>query len=68
MNATATERTLILATRGRDASVARNILAEAHLAADICSDVNNLVAEIARGAEVAVVTEEALNEIGRAHV
>jgi signal transduction histidine kinase len=63
VNATATERTLILATRGRDASVARNILAEAHLAADICSDVNNLVAEIARGAEVAVVTEEALNGV-----
>ena len=42
------ERTLILATRGRDALVARGILREAGLAADICGDVADLVRELRR--------------------
>ena len=36
------DRTLILATRGRDAVVAKGILREAHLNADVCSDVAEL--------------------------
>ncbi len=56
------ERTLILAPRGRDAVVARGILREAHLQADICTDLSHLAREIARGADVAIVTEEATRE------
>jgi signal transduction histidine kinase/CheY-like chemotaxis protein len=54
------ERTLILAPRGRDAVVAKGILREARIRADICVDVGELVQEIQRGADVAVVTEEAM--------
>ena len=57
------ERTLILATRGRDAVVARGILHEANLKADICSDVHALLAEITRGAELAIITEEAFRGV-----
>jgi len=53
------ERTLILAPRGRDAAVARGILRDANLRADICVDLADLAREITRGADVAVVTEEA---------
>jgi signal transduction histidine kinase len=53
------ERTLILAPRGRDAVVAKQILRDAALHADICLDLVELVQEIQRGAEVAIVTEEA---------
>src|SRR6185437_4376173 len=53
------ERTLILAPRGRDAVIARGILREANLYADICADLLDLAHEIARGAEVAIITEEA---------
>jgi signal transduction histidine kinase len=53
------ERTLILATRGRDSVVACGILREARLTADICRDIPELVREIGRGAELAIVTEEA---------
>ena len=56
----ALERTLILAPRGRDAAVAREILGDAHLGCDVCADVSDLVREIDRGADVAVVTEEAI--------
>jgi signal transduction histidine kinase len=56
------ERTLILAPRGRDAVVARGILREANLNADICTDLFHLAQEIARGADVAIVTEEATRE------
>ncbi len=53
-------RTLILAPRGRDAAVAKSILRDAQLSAEICSDLVDLVREIRRGAEVAIVTEETL--------
>ena len=53
------ERTLILAPRGRDALVAKSILRDARLSAHICFDLPGLAAEIARGAEVAIITEEA---------
>jgi signal transduction histidine kinase len=53
------ERTLLLAPRGRDAVVAKGILRDAQLHADICLDVAELLQEIQRGADVAVITEEA---------
>ena len=51
---------LILAPHGRDASLAQAILGEAGLAAEICPDLDGLCRELARGAELAVVAEEAL--------
>ena len=52
------ERVLILAPRGRDAMVAKEILRDAKLHSDICLDIPELLGEIARGADVAVLTEE----------
>jgi signal transduction histidine kinase/ActR/RegA family two-component response regulator len=54
------ERTLILAPRGRDAVVAKGILRDAELASAICLDVAELVQELECGADVAVATEEAM--------
>ena len=53
------ERVLILAPRGRDAVVAKEILRDAKLHSDICLDIPELLQQLHRGAEVAVVTEEA---------
>jgi signal transduction histidine kinase/CheY-like chemotaxis protein len=53
------ERVLILAPRGRDAVVAKEILRDAKLHAYICLDTDELMQELDRGADVAVVTEEA---------
>ena len=57
------ECTLILAPRGRDAVVAKGILREAGIQADICVDLAELVEGIRRGADVAVLTEEALRAV-----
>jgi signal transduction histidine kinase len=57
--ATRLERTLILAPRGRDAVVAKGILRDAKLHSDICLDLDELLQEMRRGADVAVLTEEA---------
>jgi signal transduction histidine kinase len=54
------ERTLILAPRGRDAAVAQGILSDARMHCAICADVPELVRQIVRGAELAIVTEEAI--------
>ena len=51
---------LILAPRGRDAVVAKEILRDAKLHADICLDIDELMQELSRGADVAVLTEEAI--------
>jgi signal transduction histidine kinase len=59
VNADSRERALILAPRGRDAMVAKSILHEAGVHADICVDQQQLVKELTRGADVAIVTEEA---------
>jgi signal transduction histidine kinase len=58
------DRTLILAPRGRDALVAREILADAHLDSDVCADVGELLREIGRGAGLAVITEESIRSAG----
>ena len=57
------ERALILAPRGRDAIVAKNILNEAGVHAEVCADQQQLLQEIIRGADVAVVTEEAIRGV-----
>jgi signal transduction histidine kinase len=63
VSSAAQERTLILATRGRDAAVAKGILREADLKADICADIAELVRELRRGAELAIITEEAFHGV-----
>ena len=59
-NGPGSERILILAPRGRDAPVARDILAEVRIDSEICPGLQELVHGIERGADLAVVTEEAL--------
>lgn len=54
------DRALIVAPHGRDAVVAKAILREARIRSDICLDVPELIQQIRRGAEVAIVTEEAM--------
>jgi signal transduction histidine kinase/CheY-like chemotaxis protein len=54
------ERTLILAPFGRDAPLAGSILTEAGIRCMTCRDLSQFVQELARGADVAVVTEEAI--------
>jgi signal transduction histidine kinase len=54
------ERTLILAPRGRDAAVAKEILDGARLDASICRDLDDLVQQLMRGADLVIVTEEGL--------
>ena len=56
------ERTLILAPRGRDASVAAAILAEDRLRSLACPSLEALVRGIEAGAGTALVTEESLLE------
>jgi two-component sensor histidine kinase len=53
------ERTLILAPRGRDAPVAAKLLQEAGQPTLICDDLTRLRVELERGAAFAIVTEEA---------
>jgi len=55
-------RTLILAPLGRDATVARDVLQEAQLHAEICRDGNELLEQLQRGAGVAILTEEATRD------
>jgi signal transduction histidine kinase len=54
------ENILLLAPRGRDALVAKEILRDAGLHATVCVDLDELLQEIHRNADVAVVTEEAI--------
>ena len=56
------ERTLILAPIGRDASIAQGILREANLHAQICRDDRELLAELDRGASLAIITEEVIRD------
>jgi signal transduction histidine kinase len=55
------ERALILAPQGRDAIVAREMLAESGVAGDVVTDIAALVRELTEGAGFGVVTEEALS-------
>jgi signal transduction histidine kinase/CheY-like chemotaxis protein len=60
LNRNPSERALVLAPLGRDASVAAGMLGETGIASCICRDVAELVAELTEGAGFALVTEEAL--------
>ena len=57
------QRVLIFAPRGRDAVVAKALLREAHIHSEICVDLDELVQEIKRGAELAVITEESVRGV-----
>ena len=60
MTAALHERVLILAPRGRDAMVAKDLLRDARLKSDICVGLTELLSEIQKGADVAILTEEAI--------
>jgi signal transduction histidine kinase/FixJ family two-component response regulator len=60
MSGSNSERALILAPHGRDASVAAAMLTEAGIAARICPTLGDLVGAFGEGAGFACVTEEAL--------
>ena len=57
---TISERAIILAPQGRDAFVAADILREGGLTAVICKDLSGFAEEIAAGAGVAVLTDDAI--------
>ncbi len=59
-NSPCTERVLILAPTGRDASVLRETLESAGLCAGICVSLEDLCGKLEHGAGVAVIAEEAL--------
>jgi signal transduction histidine kinase/CheY-like chemotaxis protein len=54
------ERAVILAPKGRDASVAAALIREAGYHANICADLAALVQEIESGAGLAVIADEAI--------
>ena len=54
------ERVLILAPHGRDADLARRLLADADLAARVVTDLSGLTPALAESAGVALVAEEAV--------
>jgi signal transduction histidine kinase len=58
------ERVVVLMPRGRDAVVAKGIMREARIRSDICVDLEELAQEINLGAELAIITEEAIQEPG----
>jgi signal transduction histidine kinase len=62
-SASRAERTLILAPKGRDAVVAKGLLRDAKLRADICVDLDELIHELERNADVALLTEEAMRHV-----
>ena len=59
---TTSERVLILAPQGRDASVAAGILRESGLVAEICTDLQMLTDELKQGAGVAVLTDAVIRD------
>jgi signal transduction histidine kinase len=54
------ERAVILAPTGRDATVAAALIKEAGYCADICGDIAGLIQEIQRGAGLIVIADEAI--------
>lgn len=60
MNRTLAEGAIILAPRGRDGVIARAMLQEGRLEAEIAPDLPSLVAAVAHGCGFAILTEEAL--------
>lgn len=60
MTTAGSERALILAPHGRDASLAMALLMEAVLSAKVCADLPCLIEDLQEGAGVALIVEEAL--------
>ena len=60
MSSNLSERALILAPQGRDASVAAAMLGEAGIGSEVVADIGGLISQLDAGAGFAVVTEEAL--------
>ena len=54
------ERAVILAPTGRDASVAAALIREAGFYANVCSDITGLLHEVEGGAGLAVIADEAI--------
>lgn len=54
------ERALVLASHGRDAAIARQILRESRIDAYVCKDVHDLLDQLMAGADLAIVTEESI--------
>lgn len=54
-------RVLVLTPVGRDGHLARSVLQQDHLAAEICSSVEDLCKKLEQGAGAAVIADEALN-------
>src|SRR5260370_7831753 len=57
------KRVLILTPVGRDGDLARSVLLQDHLAAEICTDVEDLCKKLAEGAGAAVIADEGLNAV-----
>jgi PAS domain S-box-containing protein len=57
---TVSERALVLAPRGRDATIAADMLREAGFNAEVCNSLPGLIEELDLGAAFVVVTEEAI--------
>jgi signal transduction histidine kinase len=62
-SSTPPERTVIFAPRGRDAMVAKGILRDAQLHADICVEFPELMEELDHGADLAIIAEDGLRGI-----
>lgn len=60
MGGALSERTLLFAPNGRDASVAEQLLREAGFSSRVVTDLSDLVGHIELGAGLAIITEEAL--------
>ena len=62
------ERTLILAPRGRDALIAAEVISLAALKTKICDGIADLLREIEDGAGVAIVTDEAIRDVDMKYI
>ena len=57
------ERAVILAPNGRDATVAAALVREAGFYASVCSDFHQLVSEVESGAGIALIADEAIKSV-----
>jgi signal transduction histidine kinase len=65
---TTSERALILAPQGRDAQIAAMILKEGGFLPEVCADFQKLCTEIAAGAGLAIVTDQAIHNMDLAQL
>jgi signal transduction histidine kinase len=54
---------LILAPGGRDAAIAKKVLCEIGLTGVVCTDLQDLVHQLEKGAEAALMTEESMRDV-----